>query len=327
MTDISKADLNNFAIHLHGQKHSFQAPTEAERDGWLVALESRAADAKTSRDGIISSSGYKSQLEKYGTYGPKLFDTKYPQHAHMMTGTPSAAGVVGASRSRSRPNKAGKSRERVASGNTNSNTPATTPIAAGKNTTGTNTGTATVGAGNLDGATSDTTADIHPKNHVAEQTAGAVVGAAAVGTAAHKASEDNDKIKDKKSRSRSRGNKRSSLFGGLMSKKEDSEEKKMITKEEKEEKKEEKAEDKALKHEAKQEEKAEKKAEKEEHKEEKQIEKELKHEGAGKLDAAGIGKFFSDLSFHPQLTTHSVPSRRRASRARSSFFHSSHWRC
>lgn len=37
-----------------------------ERDGWLVALETRQADAKTNREGIVGSEGYKSSLDKFG---------------------------------------------------------------------------------------------------------------------------------------------------------------------------------------------------------------------------------------------------------------------
>ena len=68
VTDVAKGNFDDFTFSLHGQKHTFQATNKAERDGWLVSIESKAADAKTNREGIIGSSGYKSQLEKYGTY-------------------------------------------------------------------------------------------------------------------------------------------------------------------------------------------------------------------------------------------------------------------
>ena len=51
---------------LHGHKHTFQAVTKAEKDGWLVAIETKHADAKTEREAIVGSDGYKSTLEKYG---------------------------------------------------------------------------------------------------------------------------------------------------------------------------------------------------------------------------------------------------------------------
>lgn len=66
MSDVTKGDLNEFTFKLHGHKHGFQAPTKAERDGWLVAIETRLADAKASRDTITGSEGFKSRLEQLG---------------------------------------------------------------------------------------------------------------------------------------------------------------------------------------------------------------------------------------------------------------------
>ena len=66
MTDLAKGNFNDFTVSLHGHKHTFQAQTKSERDGWLVAMEPKMADAVTSQEGITSSEGYKSQLEKYG---------------------------------------------------------------------------------------------------------------------------------------------------------------------------------------------------------------------------------------------------------------------
>ncbi len=63
-TDLSKGDFNDFAFKLHGHKHDFKAPTKAERDGWLVAIETRSSEAKAAREGLIVSEGYKSHLEK-----------------------------------------------------------------------------------------------------------------------------------------------------------------------------------------------------------------------------------------------------------------------
>lgn len=66
MSDVTKGDLNEFTFKLHGHKHGFQAPTKAERDGWLVAIESRLANAKASREGLVGSEGYKSRIEHLG---------------------------------------------------------------------------------------------------------------------------------------------------------------------------------------------------------------------------------------------------------------------
>lgn len=63
-----KGNFNDFGFSLHGNKHQFQAVTKAEKDGWLVAIETKAAEAKSSREGIVGSSGYKSALESYGEF-------------------------------------------------------------------------------------------------------------------------------------------------------------------------------------------------------------------------------------------------------------------
>ncbi|KAL9123095.1 MAG: hypothetical protein Q9187_000346 [Circinaria calcarea] len=57
---------NEFYFKLHGQKHTFQAATLTQRDSWLVVVESKAAEAKSSRDGIIGSEGYKKHMTSLG---------------------------------------------------------------------------------------------------------------------------------------------------------------------------------------------------------------------------------------------------------------------
>ena len=66
-----KGNFNDFGFSLHGHKHNFQATNKSEKDAWLVTIETKAAEAKTAREGIVGSSGYKSQLEKYGMVAPK----------------------------------------------------------------------------------------------------------------------------------------------------------------------------------------------------------------------------------------------------------------
>lgn len=66
MTDVVKGNFNDFGFSLNGHKHNFQATNKSEKDGWLVTIETKAAEAKTAREGIVGSSGYKSRLEKYG---------------------------------------------------------------------------------------------------------------------------------------------------------------------------------------------------------------------------------------------------------------------
>ncbi|KAL8929856.1 MAG: hypothetical protein Q9208_001000 [Pyrenodesmia sp. 3 TL-2023] len=63
--DVAKAGPHDFTFKYHNHKHAFQAASATERDGWLVALETRHAEAKTSREGIVGSEGYKSSFEKF----------------------------------------------------------------------------------------------------------------------------------------------------------------------------------------------------------------------------------------------------------------------
>jgi len=69
VTDLEKGTFNDFSFKLHGKTHTFQAVTKVEKDGWLVAIETKLSDAKTSREGIVGSSGYKSALQQYGERG------------------------------------------------------------------------------------------------------------------------------------------------------------------------------------------------------------------------------------------------------------------
>lgn len=62
---MAKTGPTEFTLKYHGHKHAFQAVNATERDGWLVALETRHTEAKTDRDGITGSEGYKSSLDKF----------------------------------------------------------------------------------------------------------------------------------------------------------------------------------------------------------------------------------------------------------------------
>ena len=63
---MSKLDSNDFSFKLHGHKHTFQAHNRADRDSWIAAIETQATEAKGSREGVVSSAGYKSSLDKFG---------------------------------------------------------------------------------------------------------------------------------------------------------------------------------------------------------------------------------------------------------------------
>ncbi|KAL8782491.1 MAG: hypothetical protein Q9213_005330 [Squamulea squamosa] len=63
--EVTKTGPTEFTFKYHGHKHAFQAGNAGERDGWLVALETRHAEAKTNHDGVVRSEGYKSSLDKF----------------------------------------------------------------------------------------------------------------------------------------------------------------------------------------------------------------------------------------------------------------------
>lgn len=257
MTDLAKGLATDFTMSLHGSKYTFQATNKSERDGWLVALEPKMADAKASRDGIVSSSGYKSQLEKFGK--PAAATDKKSKV-----------------RSLSRPNKdkASKSQERSAATTSRKDstkdavkTEATTDSGPAAATTGTPATTPNpanpdaITAANPATTTSDSQTGTKGEIGAAAAT-GAAAGGAVAGAPSRKDSTSDEERKNKKSRSQSRGNKRSSIFGGLLGKKEEHDDKKAVKKAEREEKKEEKKEDKAIASEVKKEDKAEHRAEK-----------------------------------------------------------------
>ena len=77
ISDVSKVDFNDFSFKVHGHKHTLQAQSRAERDLWIAAIEARATEAKGSREGITSSTSYKSSLEKFGKSDHGTYMGKY----------------------------------------------------------------------------------------------------------------------------------------------------------------------------------------------------------------------------------------------------------
>lgn len=65
-TDLTKDGTIAFHFKLHGHKHTFEATSAPERNGWFMAAEKIIEEAKASRDEILASAGYKEQLEKLG---------------------------------------------------------------------------------------------------------------------------------------------------------------------------------------------------------------------------------------------------------------------
>ncbi|KAJ5168310.1 uncharacterized protein N7482_003904 [Penicillium canariense] len=64
VSDVTKEGSNEFQFKIAGQKHTFQAPSAAERDSWVVAIEAKSAEAKAEKETITSGEGYKAELEK-----------------------------------------------------------------------------------------------------------------------------------------------------------------------------------------------------------------------------------------------------------------------
>ena len=60
--------MDGFSFRLHGHKHAFDAKTTAERDGWYLAVEKTMDEAKASKDGILSSDGYKESISHLGKF-------------------------------------------------------------------------------------------------------------------------------------------------------------------------------------------------------------------------------------------------------------------
>ncbi|KAG9186958.1 hypothetical protein G6011_10066 [Alternaria panax] len=65
-TDLAKDGAVAFALKISGHKHTFEATSAAERDGWFDAVEKAITEAKASKDTIESSEGYKEHKEKIG---------------------------------------------------------------------------------------------------------------------------------------------------------------------------------------------------------------------------------------------------------------------
>lgn len=61
---MSKEGTVDFSFKLHGHKHTFQASTPAERDGWYVAIEKAIEEAKAGKEGVTSSPEYKDAMGK-----------------------------------------------------------------------------------------------------------------------------------------------------------------------------------------------------------------------------------------------------------------------
>ncbi len=63
---MTKEGVHDFSFKLHNQKHTFQAASTEERDGWLVAVESAAQHAHASSKYIVAGDDYKNSMTHFG---------------------------------------------------------------------------------------------------------------------------------------------------------------------------------------------------------------------------------------------------------------------
>ncbi|KAF2156048.1 hypothetical protein K461DRAFT_275125 [Myriangium duriaei CBS 260.36] len=65
-TDLQKASPHEFSFKVHGDKHTFKAANDAERNGWFLAIEQAVEEAKASKDEIRKSEGYQESVKHLG---------------------------------------------------------------------------------------------------------------------------------------------------------------------------------------------------------------------------------------------------------------------
>lgn len=76
-TDLNKQPTHEIAFRLHGQEHSLKASSDAERDGWYMAIEKAMELGKANKEDVRESEGYKSEMEK-------LSEFFYPQSSMLL---------------------------------------------------------------------------------------------------------------------------------------------------------------------------------------------------------------------------------------------------
>jgi hypothetical protein len=62
--DAKASSHNEITFKVHGKTHNLFAETKAARDGWLLALHEKIAEAKALKDEIHSKDGFKETVEK-----------------------------------------------------------------------------------------------------------------------------------------------------------------------------------------------------------------------------------------------------------------------
>ncbi|KAF2447563.1 hypothetical protein P171DRAFT_518653 [Karstenula rhodostoma CBS 690.94] len=90
-TELAKDGSVAFHFKLHGGKHTFEAQTAAERNGWFVAFEKAIEEAKASKDTIVANESYKeelSKLSKPATLAPPVATGSTPKKSTEVTPKP-----------------------------------------------------------------------------------------------------------------------------------------------------------------------------------------------------------------------------------------------
>ena len=67
-TGVTVEGTDEFYFRAHGQKHTFQAKSTAERSSWVVTIKKKIEEAKAMKDEIHGSEGYKKHMESFGTF-------------------------------------------------------------------------------------------------------------------------------------------------------------------------------------------------------------------------------------------------------------------
>jgi hypothetical protein len=65
-TDLKKQAPHEISFKLHNQEHVLKATSDAERDGWYMAIERAMETGKAIKEETRESDGYKAEKEKLG---------------------------------------------------------------------------------------------------------------------------------------------------------------------------------------------------------------------------------------------------------------------
>jgi len=66
VTDLVKNAHDEFSFKIHGEKHTFKATNDTERDAWYVAIEKAVPEAKESKETVHGSEKYQETIKHLG---------------------------------------------------------------------------------------------------------------------------------------------------------------------------------------------------------------------------------------------------------------------